>query len=250
MIEGKSVLAVVPARSGSKGIPGKNMRRLLGTSLIGWTGRTLAECPWLDRRVISTDSREYAEEARRFGLDAPFLRPPELSGDESGAVETVQHALKSVEELDGQRYDVVLVVEPTSPLRRAEDVERCARRLVVEDADAVVSVSPLDQKFHSHKQLMVRDGRLAFASGEAEGVTRRQQLEPRYWRNGICYAVTRQCLVERDTLFGPNTLADIVERPVSNIDSPLDLEWTEFLLGREGRGPSRRRGPASRRGGG
>src|SRR5688500_14347535 len=101
MIGASRVLAVVPARSGSKGIPDKNMRAVQGRSLIGWAGRCLSHLGFIDRRVISTDSPRYAEEGRRFGLDARFLRPDSLSGDRAGAVETVAHALGAVEAIDG-----------------------------------------------------------------------------------------------------------------------------------------------------
>jgi CMP-N-acetylneuraminic acid synthetase len=232
----RSVLAVVPARSGSKGIPGKNLRPLRGTSLIGWAGLALEGCDFVDRRILSTDSEEYAAEGRRYGLDTPFLRPAELSTDDAEAVPTVQHALRAVEAADGRRYDVILIVEPTSPLRRPEDLARCARRLVEERADAVVTVSPLDPKAHPRKLLALDAGRLSFLDPAGADVKRRQQLGPLYWRNGVCYAVSRDCLVERGVLFGPVTLADVIERPVVNIDSLLDLEWAEFLLARQ---PSR-----------
>jgi CMP-N-acetylneuraminic acid synthetase len=119
MLQGKRVLAVVPARSGSKSVPHKNLRVLAGTSLIGWAGRTLARVPFLDARLISTDSAEYAEEGRRHGLDAPFLRPPELSYDTAGAVETLQHALRASEAHYGTTFDVVLIVE-TRPLSKTK----------------------------------------------------------------------------------------------------------------------------------
>src|SRR5437868_944736 len=102
MLRDRRVLAVVPARSGSRGIPDKNLRELDGMSLIGRAGATLGELPFIDRRIISTDDERYAAEGRRFGLDAPFLRPAELSTDEATAVDTVLHALHEVEAHDGE----------------------------------------------------------------------------------------------------------------------------------------------------
>jgi CMP-N-acetylneuraminic acid synthetase len=234
VLEGRGVLAVVPARAGSRGIPGKNMSVLRGTSLIGWAGRVLASLPFVDRRIISTDSPEYAAEGRSFGLDAPFLRPAHLSSDVAGAVEMLQHAVTSVEAADGRRYDVVLLLEPTSPLRRPEDVERAARRLVASGADAVVTVSRLSSQAHPRKILTLDAAdRLGFYDESGRRVTRRQSLEALFWRNGVCYALTRGCVVERAAIFGEHTLGLVIDRPLANVDEPSDLEWAAFLLERD-----------------
>src|SRR5215210_4771724 len=111
MLNNKTVIAIVPARSGSKGIPNKNMQALKGVSLIGWAGKTLGQVPFIDARIISTDSPEYAREGQRYGLDAPFLRPPHLSNDQAGAVETIQHALLEAEKHYRQRFEVILLAE-------------------------------------------------------------------------------------------------------------------------------------------
>ena len=123
MIATTRILAVVPARSGSKGIPDKNMQALGGNSLIARAGLTLKACPSVDRAIISTDSPRYAAEGRTHGLDAPFLRPPELSTDTAGAVETVIHAMNAAETHYGEFFGIVLIVEPTCPLRRPDDIE-------------------------------------------------------------------------------------------------------------------------------
>jgi CMP-N-acetylneuraminic acid synthetase len=232
VLGGQAVLAVVPARSGSKGIPGKNMRELQGLSLIGWAARTLAAAPFVDRRVLTTDSADYAAEGRRHGLDAPFLRPAHLSGDAAGALETVQHALSAVEEIDGRRYDVVLIVEPTSPLRHPSDLEAAARRLVESGADSVVSVTPLPPKFHPRKVLVDGAGGLDFLSPDGRSVVVRQSLDPLYYRDGVCYALTRACLLEQKAIFGRRTLAQVTPHRTVNIDEPWELDWAAFLLER------------------
>jgi len=232
VLDGRSVAAVVPARSGSKGIPGKNMRELQGLSLIGWAARALAAAPFVDRRVLTTDSADYAAEGRRHGLDAPFLRPPALSGDAAGARETVQHALKAVEEIDGGPYDIVLIVEPTSPLRLASDLEGAARRLIDTGADSVVTVSLLPPKFHPRKVLVDRQGVLDFLAPDGRALVARQSLDPLYFRDGVCYALTRACLMEQNAIFGRRTLSQVTPHPTVNIDDPWELEWAAFLLER------------------
>lgn len=232
MLEGRSVLAVVPARSGSKGIRHKNMRPLCGVSLIGWAGRTLGRLPWLDRRVLSTDSPQYASEGERHGLSVPFLRPAPLATDDAATVDTVRHALEFVETADGRRFDVVLVVEPTSPLRLPSDIESCTRRLLATGADAVVSVSPVPAKSHPRKVLRVVDGNLTFYEDAGRALTRRQDLPPLFYRDGVCYALTRACLVEQGAIIGRWTVGLVTEHPVVNIDEAWELEWAEVLLER------------------
>lgn len=229
MKDGLRILAVVPARSGSKGIPDKNLRQVGGLSLIARAARCLAECSEVDRRIISTDSPAYAEEARRHGLEVPFLRPPELSGDGVGAVETMQHAWIESERHYNERYDVLLIVEPTCPLRLPGDVQGCIDLLTASGADSVVTVSRVDTKFHPAKILRIDDGRLGFYLSEGAQVKTRQSLSAYYYRNGACYGLTRRALLERGEIFSDDTRAYVVDRPLPNIDEPIDLAWAGWL---------------------
>lgn len=235
MLLDKNILAVVPARSGSKGIPDKNMHSLMGTTLIGWAGKCLEKLLWLDSRIISTDSEEYADEGKRCGLDTSFLRPPELSTDTAGAVETITHALLETEDYHKKSFDIILIVEPTSPLRQPEDIEAATRLLINSGADSVVTVSPLSTKSHPAKILTVENDRLGFYDERGPQVMSRQSLNELYWRNGICYALTRECLLEKKKIITDNTLPFLIEREIVNIDDPIELEWAEFLLNREKR---------------
>lgn len=233
MLNGSRIIAIVPARSGSKGLPGKNMAALGGVSLIGRAGLCLAQLEWVDRAVISTDSREYAEEGERHGLAAPFLRPDDLAGDLAGAVETMAHAVTASEAHYGEAYDVVLIIEPTSPLRRPEDIAGCVDLLLASGADSTVSVSPLAKKFHPHKVFRLDGGRIGFYEDCGAGVVNRQELGELYWRNGACYALTRDCLLEQRRIITERSRAFIIERELVNIDDPIELEWARFLYGRE-----------------
>jgi CMP-N,N'-diacetyllegionaminic acid synthase len=232
MIDGDSVLAIVPARSGSKGIPGKNMRSVGGLSLIARAGDVLSSIAWIDRRVISTDSASYAEEGRAHGLDAPFLRPETLSHDHAGALETVVHALETCERLDRRIYNLIVLTEPTSPLRRPEDVEATVRSMLESGADSAMTVSVVDTKYHPEKVFRIVNGVVRFYAPAGGGVTRRQQLESLYSRNGLCYCFRRETLMTKGSLITENTIPVITTRAVVNIDEPLDLLWAEFLLKR------------------
>lgn len=224
------VLAVVPARSGSKGLPNKNMLPLRGVSLIGRAGDCLAACPWVDARVISTDSPEYAAEAERHGLDAPFLRPPELASDTAGAAETIAHALAESEAAYGSRFDIVLIVEPTSPLRLPADLLAAAERLVETGGDSVVTVSRVPTKFHPAKVFVSGEGRLRFYEQRGADVVNRQELEQLYFRNGVCYALTRECVTERRRIVTGDTQVLLVEHETVNIDEPSEFALADVLV--------------------
>jgi CMP-N,N'-diacetyllegionaminic acid synthase len=234
VLKGRRLLAVVPARAGSKGIPDKNMRQVAGSTLIARAGRILGQLDFLDARIISTDSPTYAEEGRRHGLDAPFMRPAALSDDSASAIETLQHALVEAERAYRAPFDVVLIIEPTSPLRRAEDIAAASSLLIESGADSVVSVSAVDTRFNPRKVLTLSAGRLGFfAEGGARVVNRQELGERLYWRNGICYALTRDCLITKSTIFTDHTLPLVIDRPVVNVDDPIDLELAEFFLARD-----------------
>jgi CMP-N,N'-diacetyllegionaminic acid synthase len=230
MISHTPVLAVVPARSGSKGIPDKNMQVLGGYSLIARVGMTLKACPSVDRAIISTDSLSYAAEGRAYGLEAPFLRPPELSTDTAGAVETVIHAVNAAETHDGEMFGIVLIVEPTCPFRRPDDIEGALQMLVQTGADSVVTVSRADTKYHPHKLLRIEQDHLTFYDPAGAAVKARQSLEQLYYRNGACYALTRRCLIEQKVIFGATTRGYVIDRWILNIDEPQELEFARYLL--------------------
>jgi CMP-N-acetylneuraminic acid synthetase len=234
MIGELSVLAMVLARSGSRGIPNKNMRIVGGQTLIARAAEVLRRCETVDAAMISTDSDDYRAEARRHGLDAWFSRPAELSSDVATAVDTATHALLESEHHYGRRFEIALIIEPTSPLRRPADIDACVRLLAERGADSVVAVSPVDAKFHPKKLLRIDGGKLRHYDASGAAVTARQQLDTSlYYRNGICYALRRKALVEDKMIFGERTLPLVIDRPIVNIDEPFELELTEFLLERE-----------------
>src|SRR5262245_5394006 len=153
MIDNRCVLAVVPARGGSKGIPLKNLREVNGRSLIARVGAVIQAVPEIDRAVVSTDHEQIAEAAEQVGIAAPFRRPAELSGDLIGDVDVLTHALTTTEEIDDRCYDIVVMLQPTSPLRAAVDVYAAIRTLVEGNWDSVWTVSQTDSKAHPLKQL-------------------------------------------------------------------------------------------------
>jgi CMP-N,N'-diacetyllegionaminic acid synthase len=230
MFADRRVLAVVPARGGSKGVPLKNLRPVAGVPLVGWAGKVATALVEVDRAVVSTDHEAIAEAARLHGLDAPFLRPEALSGDRVADWDVLVHALSSMERLDGVTYDVVLMLQPTSPLRRVQDVRRCLELLVNGNHDSVWTVSETDLKYHPLKQLTLQDGRLDYFDPRGAGVIARQQLTPVYHRNGVAYAMTRQCLLEQRTIKGQDSVGVVITDPQISIDTEEDIAAVAQLL--------------------
>jgi len=235
VMEDLRFLAVVPARGGSKGIPLKNLQTVGGVPLVARVGAVVRALDWIDRAVVSTDHDGIAAVAEAVGLAAPFRRPESLSGDRIGDLEVLTHALQAMEAYDSVRYDVVLMLQPTSPLRTPAQVEACARMLVDGDWDAVWTVSETDSKAHPLKQLTrVEDGRMDYYDPRAGQIIARQQLQPLYHRNGIAYAITRDCLIGQKTIKGGRTGALLIEGHHVSIDTPEDLELANWYLARSG----------------
>lgn len=231
MLANKSILAVVPARGGSKGIKLKNLREVGGLSLVARTGKIIEQVAEIDAAVASTDHELIAKEALRHGISVPFMRPPELSGDRVGDVEVLTHALLETEKSLSQKFDIVLMLQPTSPLRTASHVQQCLQTFCDSDVDATWTVSETDPKAHPLKQLKldVSGGLELYDKGGAQ-VIARQQLESLYHRNGVAYAISRECLLTKRSICGDKFNAIVIDDHLANIDTEIDLKWAEFLL--------------------
>ena len=233
MIGNQRILAVCPARGGSKGIPLKNLALFLDVPLVAVVGRLVSEIPMIDRAVVSTDHAEIARVARESGLDAPFMRPEEISGDQISDAQVLLHALEEMERIDGVVYDLVIMLQPTSPLRRREHVVRAIEMLVEEQWDAVWTLSETDSKEHPLKQLTVDADSVGYYEPAGDKIIARQQLSPVYHRNGVAYAMTRACLVEDRSIMGRRTGALVLEEQLVSIDTRWDLALAEFIRARE-----------------
>lgn len=235
MLEGKRILAVVPARGGSKGIPLKNIKTIGGIPLVGIVGNVVKDCSFIDRCVVSTDHDEIAQTAKKYGIDAPFMRPKDISGDRIADLPVLRHALAATESNDGQHYDIIMMLQPTSPMRNVAHLERTIRQLIENRLDATWTVSETDSKGHPLKQLTIStDGLLDYYDPAGAHIIARQQLSPVYHRNGVAYALTRECLLDpADSLLGKKTGAVIIEELMANIDTPFDLEFAEYIAARQ-----------------
>ena len=224
MIDGKRILVVVPARGGSKGIPLKNLREVGGRPLVALAGDVASRAEGVDRQVVSTDHDEIARVAEQAGLAAPFRRSEDLSGDRIGDHAVLVEALTQMEKIDGVEYDVVVMLQPTSPLRTPDHVRECVEKCIHEGWDAVWTVSAADSKYHPLKQLKLSDaGGLDYYDPDGGAIIARQQLSQLYVRNGIAYAITRQCLLDQETIKGGRTAGLVIQGHHVSIDTEDDL---------------------------
>jgi CMP-N,N'-diacetyllegionaminic acid synthase len=230
MLNNKSILVVVPARGGSKGVKLKNIRMLNGIPLIGLTGKVVKELVWVDRAVVSTDHSEIAKIAVEWGLEAPFVRSEELSGDTIGDVDVLTEALLKLENLDCRTYDVIVMLQPTSPFRTAKHVKDAVQLLLDTNADSVWTLSLSDSKAHPYKQLLIINNEVEFYDSAGERIIARQQLFPTYHKNGIAYVMTRDCLINQKSIRGHICKPLIIEDFAINIDTELDIEFSEFVF--------------------
>lgn len=229
------MLAVVPARGGSKGIPRKNLCKVGGLSLVAHVARTVRALDWIDRAVLTTDDPEIAEEGRRQGLEVPFMRPASLATDDAGPNEMWRHAWTESEQRFGCEFDVSLLLQPTTPLRLPQEVERTVATLIEGGHGAAATVCAVPGDFLPQRILELgADGRLSFYLPEGRGVTRRQDAPALYYRDGTCYARTRRSMIEEARDVEEDCAAVVIDHFVVNIDEPFELELAEFVHGRGG----------------
>ena len=226
-----NILALVTARGRSKTIPRKNLARLGGKSLISWTLDLARDCSDLDRVVVSTDDEEIAEEARRRGAETPFLRPSALARDESTSMGAALHALNWLDEHQGYRPHYLMLLQPTSPFRISEDIEKTLALARDHAADSVVSVCPVH---HHDPKLLMRinaEGRMTPYDGASNAPVRRQDLPPVYALNGAVFLVRRDFLLERRKWYDERTYAYVMPAERSmDIDTPWELYVADLIM--------------------
>lgn len=238
MISNKRVIAIIPARGGSKGLPGKNIRLLCGKPLIAWSIERALQSHYVDAVVVTTDSQEIADVALRYGAEVPFLRPAHLASDTASSVDTVLHALDHYRDTLGKTFDYVVLLEPTSPLREVGDIDSMLDKLLTraDDFDAIVSVGEV----HEHPSIMKRlegDTMLPFYADLAM-TSRRQDNVPAYFPYGVAYAVSTDTLYSLRTFYPPRvTFFEIKRHQCFEIDDLCDFLVVETMMKQEWSAP-------------
>ena len=224
------VLGIIPARGGSKSIPKKNIRLLANKPLIAHTIEVAKECKMLNRTVVSTDDGEIAEVAKKYGGDVPFIRPDNLSLDDTPMVPVLQHAVAFIENKDNVHVDVVVLLDPTSPFRRVEDIEACIKKIDRDNADSVVTVCEVEHNPYFVMMELNGDKLIPLIKSD-KAVTRRQDAPDVYRLNATVYAIKRDVLINENKIITDNTMAVIMPQELSaHIDHEIDFEFVEFLI--------------------
>ena len=229
------VLAIIPARGGSKGLPRKNILPLAGKPLIAWTIEEALKSSRLEKVIVSTDDEEIEQVALKWGAEVPFVRPEELAADSAKAIPVLQHAVTFMQG-NGFRFDAIMMLQPTSPLCLARDIDECIGMLADDTAcSSVISVTEVGE-FHPARMKYIEDGVLVDPPFcEAYENQPRQELVPMYIRNGAVYLVRTHVLMESSSLKGSRSRAYIMPRERSvNIDSKYDFELAEWLMSKPG----------------
>jgi CMP-N-acetylneuraminic acid synthetase len=219
-----SLIALIPARGGSKGVPKKNIKDFCGKPLIAWSIEVALQAAEVDRVIVSTDDPEIADISLTFGAEVPFLRPDRFATDESPGIEPVLHAISVL-----PQFDWILVLQPTSPLRTQKDIDAIVSYAKLNGVKSAVSVS--EALNHPHWTYIRDHSGLLSSMTSGIPASRRQELPPAFTLNGALYLATRDWLLENNAFVSNETYGYImpIERSV-DIDSPLDWKWAEFLM--------------------
>lgn len=222
-------LAIIPARSGSKGLKDKNIKLLNGKPLISYTIEAAIKSKMFDEVMVSTDSIEYAEIAKQYGAKVPFLRNSELSNDTASSWDVVRDVLHKYKE-DGKEFDTVALLQPTSPLRTAKDIIEGYKVMKDKSANAVIGVCEADYSPLWMNRLPDNNSMDNFINPNVVGLPR-QNLEKYYRINGALYIIKIQSLLKRDNIYNNNCFALKMDKKNSmDIDDDYDFAITEALI--------------------
>ncbi len=223
------VLGLIPARGGSKGIPGKNTRLLNGKPLLSYAVQAANKSGLVDRLILTTDSEDIAATGRDLGIEVPFIRPSHLAQDDTPMLPVIEHALHFVE-AQGWQPDIILLLQPTAPLRRAEHIQQAIKKLVDEKCDSVVSVVEVPRHYVPDFVLRLEEGKLK-PFLDAPLATRRQDARPAYSRDGTIYAFWRDVLIYKHNIYGDDCRPILIpEEQSCNLDTMSDWQEAEKKL--------------------
>jgi len=227
------LLSIIPARGGSKGIPRKNLAKINGRPLIEYSIKAALDVNQITDLIVSTDDKEIADIARELGAQVPFIRPLELATDQAQSAPVVMHAVEFMEKLKGYKYDAVLMLQPTCPLRKSLHIKKALDIYQSSDYDSLVSVVSVSQHPYRMKKL-VGDKLINYIDQGFENMKPRQELPEVYIRNGAIYLCSRSVIMDKKVLVGQNCYGLVMNDFESvNIDRKLDLVLAETIL-REG----------------
>lgn len=231
MINSKRVIAIIPARGGSKGLPNKNIKPLCDMPLIGWSIESGLGSQYIDEVMVTTDSEEIAAIARELGASVPFLRPPALATDVAKTFDAIKHVIDFYALEIGEQFDYVVLLEPTSPIREKNDIDTMLEKLATNesDFDAIISIGEV----HEHPSIMkkVVGQRIEPFCKELVTATRRQDNDVAYFPYGVAYIIKTKALLQEETFYAHRTTHYLLQRhQCYEIDDLYDFLAIERIL--------------------
>lgn len=224
------MIAIIPARGGSKGLPGKNIKDLNGKPLLSYTIEAAQKSKGISRIIISTDDLEIAAAAEKLGAECPFMRPDSLANDEARSIDVMKFTISQLEKEDNISINEFMVLQPTSPLRTSDDIDSAIHIFKNKNADSVISYCQEHHPISWHKYI-TEEGK--FQNIFEDSLNNRQKEQPAFYPNGAIY-IFRKDLIFRDIYYSDNSYAYIMPRNRSvDIDTLEDFEYAEFLLSRK-----------------
>ena len=229
MIKNKTIIALVPARGGSKGIKLKNLKKINGKSLVQLVSNFIDKCKFIDYKIISSDHKKIID----IGKELNFLickRPKKLSGDRISDYKVILNAINILRSKFKLYPDYIVYLQPTSPIRRKKDLQKGISQIISKKYDAVWTISKLDKKFHPFKILDVKNKKIVINSLKGKKIIARQMLDEKYIRNGIFYIVNVKSLMKQKTMYMKKILPFLINYRHVNIDTLSDLKMARDLL--------------------
>lgn len=228
------MIAIIPARGGSKGVPGKNIKMLCGKPLIAYTIEAALKSDYIDKIIVTTDSLEIAEIAKKYGAEVPFIRPYNLAGDTSGAVDVYLHAVSFLESHMGVRINQFVVLLPTAPMRTEKHINDAVELFNLEKPDSLISMKEADTPpawyFEMDDKKRVKNA--DFDSSDV--MSNRQANRKFYVPNGAIYILNHEMLERERTYYSNKTIAYVMD-PIDSIDidTQMDFDFAEYLMSRK-----------------
>jgi CMP-N-acetylneuraminic acid synthetase len=227
----KNILAVIPARGGSKGIPRKNIAKIGGRPLIGYTIQSALQVDRINNVIVSTEDEEISAISKELGAQVPFIRPDNLATDWAESAPVIIDALNRMEKLSNIKYDAVLMLQPTSPLRTSKHIDKALDLFFSQKCDSVVSIVSVGGTHPFRMKRLVGNQLINYIDQGFWDMSPRQKLPPVYIRNGAIYLIKRDVLIKEEQLIGRKCLGMLMSDKESvNIDSSLDLKLVKLLL--------------------
>jgi N-acylneuraminate cytidylyltransferase/CMP-N,N'-diacetyllegionaminic acid synthase len=235
MYKNKTFLAIIPARGGSKGFPGKNIKELCGKPLIAWSIEAGLKCKYLDEVMVTTDYQNIVEVSKQYGAIVPFLRPNKLASDTTTSFDAIKHTIEYYKNELNKEFDYIVLLEPTSPLRESSDIDKAIEVLLDSDVDSIVGICRTEDQ---NPVFLVLKNEKSFISGyenKEMKVLRRQDIKDVYFFEGTIYISKTNVLLDKKTFYHENTIGYEVPKYKSlEIDDMDDFVMVEAIMKHKG----------------